>query len=120
MKIFLTACRDLIFVFPLCEDDFLRFSTTVNRLIVVVFRRGLYHHLPFGIFSAEAGPEGPDQKISGGSADDQMKFSFLAVFPPGSTEGAGGKTVRGDEPPMTACGGNFIGGEISRKGAISP
>jgi hypothetical protein len=27
---------------------------------------------------------------------------------------------RGDEPPMTACGGNFIGGEISRKGAISP
>ena len=26
----------------------------------------------------------------------------------------------GDEPPMTACGGNFLGGEISRKGAISP
>jgi hypothetical protein len=25
-----------------------------------------------------------------------------------------------DEPPMTACDGNFIGGEISRKGAISP
>ena len=25
-----------------------------------------------------------------------------------------GSEVSGDEPPMTACGGNFIGGEISR------
>jgi hypothetical protein len=33
---------------------------------------------------------------------------------------ATGKSVRGDESPMTACGGNFIGDEISRKGAISP
>ena len=30
------------------------------------------------------------------------------------------KNRAGDEPPMTDCGGNFIGGEISRKGAISP
>ena len=75
--------------------------------------------MPFGIFSAEAGPEGPDQKISGGSVDDQMKFSYLAVFPPGNSVGILGKTV-GDEPPMTACGGNLIGGEISRKGASSP
>ena len=56
-------------------------------------------------------------KISGGSEDDRMKFSYFAVFPPGSV--ATGKT-EGDEPPMTACGGNLIGGEISRKGAISP
>ncbi len=55
-------------------------------------------------------------KISDGSADDQMKFSFFAVFPPGNPAGILGKTV-GDEPPMTACGGNFIGGEISRKPA---
>ena len=48
------------------------------------------------------------------------KNAFLSDFPPGSTEGARGKTVRGDEPPMTACGGNLIGGEINRKGAISP
>ena len=40
-----------------------------------------------------------------------MKLSCLAVFPPGSE--ATGKT-EGDEPPMTACGGNLIGGEISR------
>ena len=51
--------------------------------------------MPFGIFSAEAGPEGPDQKISGGSEDDQMKFSYLAVFPPGNSVGILGKTVRG-------------------------
>ena len=68
-------------------------------------------NLPLGWFSAEAGPEGPDQKISAGSADDRMKFSYLAVFPPGNA--VTGKTV-GDEPPMTACGGNLIGGEISR------
>ena len=28
--------------------------------------------------------------------------------------------LRADEPPMTACGGNFIGGEIRRKGASAP
>ena len=38
-------------------------------------------------------PEGPVQNISGGSEDDQMKFSYLAVFPPGSE--AAGKTVGG-------------------------
>ena len=36
-------------------------------------------NLPLGWFSAEAGPEGPDQKISGGSVDDQMKFYYEAV-----------------------------------------
>ena len=61
--------------------------------------------------------------FSGGRAaaqeDDRMKFSHLAVFPPGNSAGILGKT-EGDEPPMTACGGNLIGGEISRKEAISP
>ena len=41
-----------------------------------------------------------------------MKFSYLAVFPPGSE--ARGKTVRGDEPRATACGGSFARGEIKR------
>ena len=56
----------------------------------------------------------PRGKISVRSVDDRTKFSFLADLPPGKPAGLTGKSVRGDEPPMTACGGNFIGGETGR------
>ena len=35
---------------------------------------------------------------------------LLGLYPPSSFARSGSR----DEPPMTACGGNFIGGEISR------
>ncbi len=51
---------------------------------------------------------------SGRNEDDWKKFSFFAVFPPGNPERILGKTVRGDEPRATACGGSFARGEIGR------
>ena len=40
-----------------------------------------------------------DQKLCGMVKNDSVPFMGF---------------LEGDEPPMTACGGNFIGGEISR------
>ena len=44
-----------------------------------------------------------------------LVFSNI-ILPPDGVQGpkALGSGVQGDEPPMTACDGNFIGGEISR------
>jgi hypothetical protein len=75
---------------------------------------------------AARGPERPEkhtvdvfQRRPGGSPGHGFPSGkhSLQIFRPGAQRQkiwAGGRT------PMTACGGNFIGGEISRKGAISP
>ena len=55
-------------------------------------------------------------KISVGSADDQMKFSYLAVFPPGNSVGILGKTegipARGKDSPLRVTIQQMLNGNI--------